>query len=131
MPTASGSLHLETSKGKFDFFMTGAVQLPPGLGHSRVGGDGGQGLPCPLPALDPCSGGLEVQHIVPVVFQEGAVLKGEDLGPLHLETSKGKFDFFMTGAGMENNREMLESFAAKLNSRDTGVTAAVSSILFR
>lgn len=46
-------------------------------------------------------------------------------GSLRLETSKGKFDFFMTGAGMENNREMLESFATKLNSRDTGVTASV------
>ena len=46
-------------------------------------------------------------------------------GSIHLETGKGKFDFFMSGAGMENNREMLENFAAKLNARDTGVTASV------
>ena len=47
-------------------------------------------------------------------------------GSLKLETGKGKFSFFMTGAGMENNREMLESFAAKLNAQDTGVTASVA-----
>ncbi len=46
-------------------------------------------------------------------------------GSIRLETGKGRFDFYMSGAGMENNREMLENFAAKLNSRDTGVTASV------
>lgn len=45
-------------------------------------------------------------------------------GSICLETGKGRFDFYMSGAGMENNREMLENFAAKLNSRDTGVTAS-------
>ncbi len=46
-------------------------------------------------------------------------------GSLRLETGKGKFSFFMSGAGMEDNREMLENFAVKLNSQDTGVTASV------
>ncbi len=74
---------------------------------------------------------VRVEQLASGQVSQSAPLRAEDpmptaSGSLHLETSKGKFDFFMTGAGMENNREMLESFAAKLNSRDTGVTAAVA-----
>lgn len=46
-------------------------------------------------------------------------------GSIHIQNSKGNFDFFMSGAGLKDNREMLESFAAKLNAVDTGVTASV------
>ena len=46
-------------------------------------------------------------------------------GSLRLETDKGKFDFFMSGAGLKDNQEMLEVYAARINGRDTGVTASV------
>ena len=46
-------------------------------------------------------------------------------GSLYLETEKGKFDFYMSGAGLEDNQEMLETFADRINQKDTGVTASV------
>lgn len=46
-------------------------------------------------------------------------------GSLRLETDKGNFDFFMSGAGLKDNQEMLEVYAARINGRDTGVTASV------
>lgn len=72
-----------------------------------------------------------VEQLASGQVSQSAPLAAEDpmptaSGSLRVETPKGKFDFFMTGAGMENNREMLESFATKLNSRDTGVTASVA-----
>ncbi len=48
-------------------------------------------------------------------------------GSLYLETDKGRFDFYLSGAGMEDNREMLETFADRVNQRETGVTASVQT----
>lgn len=74
---------------------------------------------------------VKVEQLASGQVSRSAPLSAEDplptaSGSLKLETGKGKFSFFMTGAGMENNREMLESFAAKLNAQDTGVTAKVA-----
>lgn len=46
-------------------------------------------------------------------------------GSLRITTDKGKFDFFMSGAGLRDNREMLEVYAGRINNRNTGVTASV------
>ncbi len=74
---------------------------------------------------------VTVEQLASGQVSQSAPLSAQDplptaSGSLKLETGKGKFSFFMTGAGMENNREMLENFAAKLNSQDTGVTAKVT-----
>lgn len=46
-------------------------------------------------------------------------------GSLRLETEKGSFDFYLSAAGLKDNRAMLENFAYRINARDTGVTASV------
>lgn len=46
-------------------------------------------------------------------------------GALRLQTAQGSFEFYLSAAGSENNREMLDKFAAQINSRNTGVTASV------
>lgn len=46
-------------------------------------------------------------------------------GSLRLETSRGSADLFMSGAGYENNRAMLESFADQINRQNLGITALV------
>lgn len=46
-------------------------------------------------------------------------------GSLHLETSRGSADLFMSGAGFENNEAMLKSFADQINRQNLGVTASV------
>lgn len=46
-------------------------------------------------------------------------------GSLHLETSRGSADLFMSGAGFEDNEAMLQSFADQINRQNLGVTASV------
>lgn len=106
-------------------------------------GDLGEAVPVAMsadPAVAEARGRMEnaadryevkVEQLASGQVSRSAPLSAEDplptaSGSLKLETGKGKFSFFMTGAGMENNREMLESFAAKLNAQDTGVTAKVA-----
>lgn len=46
-------------------------------------------------------------------------------GSLHLETSRGSADLFMSGAGFEDNQAMLENFADQINRQNLGITASV------
>lgn len=73
---------------------------------------------------------LNVKQVATGQVSRSAPMEAEDpmptaSGSLKLSTEKGDFDFFMSGAGYEDNQSMLESFAEKINARDTGVTATV------
>lgn len=73
---------------------------------------------------------LKVEQIATgQVSRSAPVQAAEELptasGSLHLQTEKGSYDLYMSGAGYRNNLEMLESFADKINKQDAGVTATV------
>lgn len=73
---------------------------------------------------------LRVEQLASGQVERSAPIQADETfptmsGSLRLETEKGDFDFYLSAAGLKDNRAMLESFAHRLNARDTGVTATV------
>lgn len=73
---------------------------------------------------------LTVEQVAGGQTQRSAPLAADEplptmSGALRIESEKGSADVFVSAAGLEDNRAMLEHFAAAINAKDTGVTASV------
>ena len=73
---------------------------------------------------------LTVEQLASGQINRSTVLNSKDPmpsmgGSLRIKTEKGSFDFYLSAAGTKTNREMLDKFAARINAKDTGVTASV------
>ena len=73
---------------------------------------------------------LTVEQLAAGQLNQSVEMNGSDplpsmSGSLKIQTEKGSFSFYLSAAGANDNREMLNNFAKKINGGKAGITASV------